>query len=160
MEEKKLIKKQLLKNMIYYAQFVAYYWKRRINMKSNEKKYKYLFDYENSKISVLEDEENSKYNIVAITNGLLDLDKAIEFTKKYFDAVLVLSLERKGISVTSDEYKKKYFSDSVARIDTKRQKVIVNTYNASEIRKNYFDEYYMYEENLRKNNKYKQYNRK
>ncbi len=129
-------------------------------MKSNEKKYKYLFDYENSKISVLEDEENSKYNIVAITNGLLDLDKAIEFTKKYFDAVLVLSLERKGISVTSDEYKKKYFSDSVARIDTKRQKVIVNTYNASEIRKNYFDEYYMYEENLRKNNKYKQYNRK
>lgn len=129
-------------------------------MKSNEKKYKYLFDYENSKISVLEDEKNSKYNIVAMTDGILDLDKAIEFTKKYLDAVLILSLERKGINPTSDEYKKKYFSDSVARIDTKRQKVIVNTYNASEIRKNYFDEYYMYEENLRKNNKYMKYNRK
>ena len=78
-------------------------------MKSNEKKYKYLFDYENSKISVLEDEENSKYNIVAITNGLLDLDKAIEFTKKYFDAVLVLSLERKGISVQVMNIKRNIF---------------------------------------------------
>ena len=123
-------------------------------MTENKANFIYNFYDGDSNIRVIENEENQKYRVIALTNGALDLDKAIEFTEKYFDTVLILSAERKGINMLSEEYSKNNNYDLISTINNKRKRVDISIYKVPEIRKNGYGEYYIYEENLNSNKKY------